>query len=177
MPKIKLLTSHHRQPDAAIGGGAITLLATSLLLFLFVILPGVTDSTPFNKVYFLQADTSGISGARDVTQWTYFYTCGSGNTDCSRARPAPAFGRYAWDARADNLPDEIGGSHGGHTTSTRYYYLWRFGWVLLLIALFFEVVTFFTGFLACCGRLGSTLAYYISCVALTFYSAAASLIT
>ena len=55
--------------------------------------------------------------------------------------------------------------------------MWRFGWVFYLISLFFMVTAFFTGFLACCGRLGSAISGFTSLVALFFYSVAASLMT
>jgi hypothetical protein len=152
------------------------MLATSLLLLWFIILAGVTSTTPFDKTYFLRADTSGITGAKDETQWTYFYMCGRGNTDCAPARAAPAFGR-AWDSRAENVPPGLGGSHGGHTTSYRFYYLWRFGWVFFIIALFFEVLALFASFLACCGRLGAAISSLITATALFFLTLAVSLMT
>lgn len=58
-----------------------------------------------------------------------------------------------------------------------YYYMWRFGWVLYLISLFFEVMAFFTGFLACCGRLGSAVSGLVTLAALFFYTIAVSLMT
>jgi hypothetical protein len=61
----------------------------------FVILSGVTNSTPLNKTYFLQADTSSVNGARPISQWTYFYICGADNQDCGAAVPDLPIG-YAW---------------------------------------------------------------------------------
>lgn len=162
--------------NAPLAIAALILIAGSLVLLFFTILAGVTDTTPLNKTYFLRADTSGITGARSVTQWTYFYFCGEGNNDCSSARPAPAFGK-AWAGGASNAPEDIIGSHGGGTTSTHYFYMWRFGWVFFLIALFFETFAFFGAFLACCGRLGAAISGLLSIVALLFLSAAASLMT
>lgn len=68
-------------------------------------------------------------------------------------------------------------SYAGHTTSMYYFYMWRFGWVLYLISLFLAVMAFFTGFLACCGRLGSALSGLVSLAALFFYTIAVSLMT
>lgn len=142
----------------------------------FIILSGVTDRSPLSKTYFLRADTSGITGARDVTQWTYFFFCGRDNHDCGHPRPAPALGK-AWDGRASNVPADLIGSHGGHTTSFHYYYMWRFGWTFFLITLFFETLTFFSAFLACCGRLGAAVAAFVSLVALFFSTIATVLMT
>ncbi|KAI0125414.1 SUR7/PalI family-domain-containing protein [Xylariales sp. AK1849] len=161
---------------ASFGLVSIIFLAGTIVLLFFVILSGVSDMTPFNKTYFLSADTSGISGALDRTQWTYFYTCAPGNINCSAARPAPAFG-WAWSGNPSNAPAELVGSDGGDTTSRYYYYMWRFGWVFYLITLFFTVCAFFAGFLACCGRLGSAIAGFTSTVALFFFTIAVSLMT
>lgn len=68
-------------------------------------------------------------------------------------------------------------SYAGNTTSMYYYYMWRFGWVFYLISLFFAVMAFFAGFLACCGRLGSAISGLVSLTALFFYTIAVSLMT
>lgn len=68
-------------------------------------------------------------------------------------------------------------SFAGNTTSKYYYYMWRFGWVLYLVGLFFDVLAFFSGFLACCGRLGAAISGLVSLVALFFYTIAVSLMT
>lgn len=151
-------------------------LAGSIVMMFFVILAGVANTTPLNHTYFLSADTSGITGARDVTQWTYFYHCGTGNLDCGKAAPAPAFG-WAWSGNPSGAPDALVGSSGGDTTSRYYYLMWRFGWVFWLISLFFAVVAFFSGFLACCGRLGSAVAGFTTAIAFAFFTVAVSLMT
>lgn len=158
------------------GALGLALLALSIVFAFFIILPGVTDRSPLNKTYFLQADTNGIQGARDTTQWTYFYFCGENNRDCGNARPAPAFGK-AWDSNANGAPDSLIGGHGGDTTSSYYYYMWRFGWVWFLIALFFSIVAFFSGFLACCGRIGAFISSMFSMLALVFWTLAAVFMT
>jgi hypothetical protein len=161
---------------ATLGSTSLIFLGGSLVLLWFVILSGVTNTSPLNRTYFLSADTSDITGARSTTQWTYFYMCGPGNRDCGPAWPAPPFG-WAWDRDPSGAPGALVGGHGGGTTSATFFYLWRFGWVLYLISLFFMVGAFFTGFLACCGRLGSALAGLASAAALFFYSVAVSLMT
>ncbi len=152
------------------------MLATSILFLFFVILGGVTNHSPLKHTYFLQADTSGMTGARDVTQWTYFYACGPDNTDCGSAHPAMPFGK-AWAPHATGVPDKLIGSYGGNTTSFYYYYMWRFSWVFYLIALFLEVCAFFSSFLACCGRLGAGISGLVTLLAFVFLSIAVSLMT
>ena len=76
------------------------LIAGSIVLMFFVVLSGVSYTTPLKSTYFLRADTSGLPGTtRAVSQWTYFYICGEGNQDCGTPVPALPFG-YAW--RGDN---------------------------------------------------------------------------
>lgn len=74
----------------------------------FVILSGIDGTTPLNKTYFLQADTSSISGARPTSQWTFFYVCGPGNSDCGDAVPALPLGA-AWGKDATGVPDALFG--------------------------------------------------------------------
>ncbi|KAI1379917.1 SUR7/PalI family-domain-containing protein [Hypoxylon crocopeplum] len=155
---------------------SLIFLAGSLVMLFFVILSAVTTTSPLGQTYFLSADTSGITGARPITQWAYFYICGADNVDCSGAWPAPPLG-WAWSANPTGAPAELIGSHGGDTTSFYYYYMWRFGWVFYLIALVFSVLAFFAGFVACCGRLGSAIAGLAALVALFFHTIAVSLMT
>ncbi|KAL2161046.1 hypothetical protein VTH06DRAFT_8759 [Thermothelomyces fergusii] len=144
------------------------LLGGSLVLLWFVILSGVRDASPLRQTYFLRADTSGIQGARPVTQWTYFRTCGDGNADCGPARPALPLGD-AWASNARGAPAALVGGYGNDTTSFYYWYMWRFGWVFFLIALFFEVLAFFAGFLGPGrSRVASGLTGLISLIALSF---------
>ncbi len=78
-------------------------------MMFFVILSGVKDVSPLNKIYFLQADTSKINGAKSISQWTYFYICGANNQDCGSATAALPFG-YAWAGGNDNgVPGDLAG--------------------------------------------------------------------
>ncbi|ESA44313.1 hypothetical protein GE21DRAFT_2144 [Neurospora crassa] len=151
-------------------------IAISLILLWFVILSGITRTSPLRQTYFLRADTSGISGARDVSQWTYFKVCGLNNLDCGPARPALPLGD-AWDSNPAGAPAGLTGKYGGHTTSHYFWYMWRFGWVFFLLALFFETLAFFSGFLACLGRVGAAVSGMIASLALVMFSIAVSLMT
>lgn len=161
---------------SVMGLTSLILIAASIVFMFFVILSGVTDTTPLNKTYFLRADTSSISGARPVSQWTYFYVCGQGNTDCGKPVPDLPFG-YAWVGGGQGAPSSLVGSHGKGTTSTHFYFLWRFGWVFYLMGLFFAVCAFFTSLLAPCSRLASYFASSVLVFALFWFSLGASLMT
>ncbi|KAI2611856.1 SUR7/PalI family-domain-containing protein [Hypoxylon sp. NC1633] len=164
------------RPNTYLAPLSLIFLAGSLVMLFFVILSGLTRTSPLGQTYFLSAATDGITGARPVTQWAYFYICGADNQDCSAAAPAPPLG-WAWSANPSNVPAELAGPHGGNTTSQYYFYMWRFGWVFYLIALVFAVLAFFAGFVACFGRLGSAIAGLVSLTALFFLTIAVSLMT
>ncbi|KAK4239749.1 SUR7/PalI family-domain-containing protein [Achaetomium macrosporum] len=155
---------------------ALLLLAASLVMLWFVILSGITQTSPLRQTYFLRADTSGIQGARSVSQWTYFRVCGADNLDCGPARPGLPLGD-AWASGARGVPAPLIGEYGNGTTSFHYWYMWRFGWVFFLLALLFEVLAFGAGLLALCSRLGSALAGLIALAGLVFLTIAVSLMT
>lgn len=88
---------------------SLILIAGAIVLMFFVVLSGVTNSTPLNKTWFLQADTSSIAGSgRAVSQWTYFYVCGSGNQNCGSAVPDLPIG-YAWVGGSSGAPSNMVG--------------------------------------------------------------------
>ena len=66
--------------------------------------------------------------------------------------------------------------HGDGTTSTYYFYMWRFGWVFYLMAIFFGVLAVFTGLLSCT-RLGSGLSALLALIATFWMTLAAILMT
>ncbi|KAI0008178.1 SUR7/PalI family-domain-containing protein [Xylariaceae sp. FL0662B] len=164
------------RPNTYLAPLSIIFTGGAAVMLFFVILSAVTTTSPLSKTYFLQADTDGITGARSVTQWAYFYICGEGNLDCSGSWPAPPLG-WAWSANPANAPPSLVGSNGGDTTSYYFFYMWRFGWVFYLITLVFMVLAFFAGFVACFGRLGSAVAGLTTLVALFFYTIAVSMMT
>ncbi|APA08932.1 hypothetical protein SS1G_02763 [Sclerotinia sclerotiorum 1980 UF-70] len=155
---------------------SLVLIGASIMFMFFVILGGITQTTPLDKTHFLRADTSSIAGARPVSQWNYFRVCGEGNTDCGSSVPDLPFG-YAWVGGGDGAPSSLLGSHAKNTTSSSYYYMWRFGWVFYLMGLFFTVFAFFTSILALCSTLGSFIGAWLTMVGLFFFSIAASLMT
>jgi len=166
---------------AGIRGGmgiaSLILIAGSIVLLFFVVLSGVKHTTPLNKTYFLQADTSTIAGSgRAVSQWTYFYICGEDNQDCGAPVPALPFG-YAWSGGSAGAPAALAGKHGHGTTSTYYYYMWRFGWVFYIMALALDVAAFFTSLAAPFSRLASGFSGLIIAFALFWMSLAAALMT
>ena len=174
------------------GFASLVLISTSLIFLFFVILSGVNNTTPLNKTFFMEADLSRVASARPRTQWTYFFVCGEGNTNCGSPVPGLPIG-YAWVGGSNGAPDALVGyfsqyfgmldrtndyrSHAKHTTSGYYYWMWKFGWVFYMMALVFDVVAFFTALLAPVSRLASGFAGMILGVALFWMTLAAVLMT
>ena len=94
---------------AGFGLASLILIASSIVFMFFVVLSGVTNSTPLDKTYFLQADTSTIPGSgRAISQWTYFYVCGDHNQDCGSPVPGLPIG-YAWSGGSAGAPPALVG--------------------------------------------------------------------
>lgn len=166
--------------DKCTGGGlgliSWIFLGGAVLLMFFVILSGVTGSTPLDKIYFLYADLSNVQGVGRVVQWTYFYICGEGNQQCNGAHPALPFG-FAWlNADQAEIPGVLTGSYGSGTTSHYYFYVWRFGWVFYLMALFFACMALLSGLLSFT-RIGSGFSSLLALAATFFQTLAAVLMT
>lgn len=149
----------------------MVLTGLSLLFMLFVVASGASQTSPLKDTYFLQADTTLITGARATSQWTFFHICGVGNQNCGAVVPAIPFG-YAWASHPSFAPADLIGDQGNGTTSSYYYYMWRFGWVFYLLAFIFNWISFFTGFMACFGRLGNIIAGLANAVTLAFFTLA-----
>jgi len=90
------------------GLASMILLAGSIVLMFFVVLSGVTNSTPLNKTWFLRADYSYEGSGRTTSQWTYFYVCGNHNQNCGAPVPALPLG-YAWLGHNAEVPDALTG--------------------------------------------------------------------
>jgi hypothetical protein len=139
------------------------------LLLWFLVLSGVRDHTPLNKIYWLRADTSNIGGANhDISQWTYWRICGDHNSNCDQVYGALPFG-YAWKDDPTGAPPALVGNHANNTTSRYYYYMWRFGWVFYFLAFIFANFAFLSSIL-CFFRIGSLITGLLTLVA-TFWLA------
>lgn len=94
---------------AVMGIASLILTAVALIFMLWVILSGVTDHTPLNRTWFLEADTSNIAGTdRPTSRWTYFFICGDSNKNCGSAVPALPIG-YAWRGGSEGAPASLVG--------------------------------------------------------------------
>jgi len=152
---------------------SLILLAGAILLHFFVLLAGAVNGRPVNFIYFLQADTSGISGAPATSRWTFWNVDGvdgNGYTIPSSVHPA-------WPLDPPNNFGTSTGVPAGFVGTKYYYYMTRFMFAFNLIALFFMVVALITGLLAICSRLGSKLSGLMTVVAFVFEALTAALMT
>ncbi|KAL4808827.1 SUR7/PalI family-domain-containing protein [Aspergillus unguis] len=148
--------------------------AGALVLMWLVFLGGVRNSRPLNEIYFLQVDTSNIPGAPSTSRWTWWNICSvvDGNSQCGNTHPdfpfdPPSDRNFGTDT---NIPQAfIGTNH--------YFLTSRFSWPFMIIALFFGVISFFTGILAMCTRIGSYISAFMAWLALFFEIIVACLIT
>ncbi|MCJ1341268.1 hypothetical protein MMC09_006564 [Bachmanniomyces sp. S44760] len=154
---------------------SLILTAGACLLILLVLLAGAIDHDPINKIYFLQADTSKISGAPPLSRWTFWNLCtvdASGGNVCPHVHPAfpldPPSGRNF--GTTDGVPMQFVGTR-------KYFYLTRFMFAFVLISLFFAASSLLLGLSALCTRIGAYLSGLLCSVALFFQTLTAALMT
>ncbi|KAL4926822.1 SUR7/PalI family protein [Aspergillus undulatus] len=159
---------------AALGFLGLFFTAGALLLMWLVFLGGVRNTNPIDQIYFLQVDTGNIPGAPAVSRWTWWNICSveNGRNVCGDTHPdfpfdPPSQRNFGTE---ENIPQAfIGTNH--------YFLTSRFSWPFEIIALFFGVLSFFTGLLAMCTRIGSYISAFLAWLALTFQTIVACLIT
>lgn len=146
-----------------------------------ILLSGAIDDSPVNKWYLLQADTSGIPSAPDgLARWSYWnvrpvdgdisFRDDNGYTHVHPAFPLDPAGGRTFDTTV-NVPENFVANHG------YYFYMTRFMFAFMLIALFWAVMALFTGLLALCTRIGAYLSGLLAFLALFFQLIQCSLMT
>ncbi|KAL8798605.1 MAG: hypothetical protein Q9200_007738 [Gallowayella weberi] len=154
-------------PRPALAFVSLVLIAGAILLILFTLLGGAVDKNPFNKFYFLEADTHDLGTAAPLSRWTFWSSCSvmDGHNACPGVKPA-----YPFDPRRNFGTDTIFGG-------AKYYLESRFMFAFVLIGLFFAVCALFLGLLALVSRIGSFLSSATCSVALFFQTLTAALMT
>ncbi|OJJ79367.1 SUR7/PalI family protein [Aspergillus glaucus CBS 516.65] len=160
---------------AALGFTGLFWMASGLLLMWFTFLGGTRNSNPLNRIYFLEAATSNIPGAPATSRWTLWNLCPvvDGKNDCGSNTPDfpfdPASHRnFGTDV---NVPSRFIDNHN------HYFITSRFIFPFMLIALFFGVLSFFTGFFAMCVRVIGHVSGVFAYIALTFQTIATAMMT
>ena len=88
---------------------SLILIMGALLLMLLTILGGSVGKNPTNQFYYLEADTSGIPNAADLTRWTTWNACGvtNGRNMCPKVHPAYAFDPPKNFGTEENIPPQF----------------------------------------------------------------------
>lgn len=148
------------------------------LLLVFIILSGVIDSSPINKFYWVQADTSSISGAPALSRWTYWGLSENTNGVNQFVVREPAYPISPVDnfGTTDGIPTDFVDNRN------TYYYLSRVAWgcyIVALAATFFYLV--FSVFALCSTTIALTssvliiLSFVFTFAATAMYTAVAVL--
>ncbi|KAK9455105.1 SUR7/PalI family-domain-containing protein [Dipodascopsis uninucleata] len=143
----------------------------TLLLYL-VMLAGTKDHNPLNRTFYLEADTSGISGAPSLTRWTLWNRCSVQNgisSDCTSNKAAYPFKPSQNFGTTSGVPSTL------IDHQNRYYYMTRFAYAFFLIAVIFSSLGFLTSFTALFSRLGSGCSSVLTFIALIFDFTAAAI--
>ncbi|QLG74241.1 hypothetical protein HG535_0G01250 [Zygotorulaspora mrakii] len=113
------------------------LLGAGLLGF-FLILSGGKSGGVLDGFYWFEADTSGFNDAPQLTRWYNYDWCAVRDnqvTNCSSRAPATAFSPRDNFGRSNEMPTTFLDNRNA------YYYLSRVGWAMLLIGLFYIVLS------------------------------------
>ncbi|KAL6241450.1 Eisosomes component [Rhinocladiella similis] len=159
---------------------SLILVAGGLLFMFLILLAGAVDHGPLNKFYFLQAETGNIPGAPPVSRWSYWNVCNveNGRTVCGDENYSKVHPAFPLDPSSHrnfdtdvNVPRNFVRHHG------YYFFMTRFMFAFMLIALFFGACALFTGLLALCTRIGSYLSGLLTMIAMFFQTIQAALMT
>ncbi|CAI1674565.1 hypothetical protein SEUBUCD646_0N01340 [Saccharomyces eubayanus] len=113
------------------------LLGATLLTF-FLILAGAKNTGVLKNFYWFQASTSGFNSAPSLTRWYNYNWCGwqgGQAANCSSKMAAQPFSPRDNFGSSTLMPSTF------LNDRNTYYYLSRVGWAMLLIALFFLLIT------------------------------------
>ncbi|GMM35532.1 Sur7 protein [Saccharomycopsis crataegensis] len=161
-----------------IRSGVVALIfsAAATLFLFFIILSGSSKnpSTPLNRFYWVEADTSSISGAPARTRWTYWGVCEQINShtkNCTGLGPAVPI------SPVNNFQTEDGVPSYFINNKNSLYYLSRVGWGLLFVTLAFSVICVILASVTICSHHAQALTSFFSLGATIFNFGAAALLT
>ncbi|CCK71090.1 Sur7p KNAG_0G00330 [Huiozyma naganishii CBS 8797] len=152
----------------------LLLFAGNTLLLILIVLSGAITSTPIDRFYWVEADTAGIPNAGDTTRWTFWGACTveNGITTCDRyLQPAAPI------SPVDNFHTKEEVPHSFIAHRDRYYYLSRFSFCFIWIALAFIGIAFLLFVLSWFSQSISQVVLILSIVGCIFDSVAVILQT
>ncbi|GEQ69342.1 hypothetical protein JCM33374_g3013 [Metschnikowia sp. JCM 33374] len=146
----------------------LLLLAGSTLLLLFLILSGSTVHFPFDRFYWIRAETSEIANAYDQSAWTFWGVCDY--NDFSSCITGPAFPLSPADnfGTNKNIPADF------IDNRNTYYYLSRFAFAFFLIAVGFSAFALLISILGFCFEVIDKVLIFLVVIGLFFVAGAAA---
>ncbi|KAK9380243.1 SUR7/PalI family-domain-containing protein [Kockiozyma suomiensis] len=152
----------------------LILSAGATLCLILILLAGVKDHNPLNRLFYMETATSSIRGAPATTRWTLWNICSVSdgvNYNCGSNKPAYAFDPASNFGTSSNIPSDFSSSH------KTYYYLSRFAFAFFFVAAGFTAFGFITAFLALCSRFGAAVSSFWTFMGLITSIVAAALAT
>ncbi|TID30638.1 hypothetical protein CANINC_000793 [Pichia inconspicua] len=157
---------------------ALILLAGATLMLLFTVFAGSIEHFPFNRFYWVQADTSGIPSANaDVTRWTFWGICHPDSYFQAGTNNCPGLGADVPISPLDNFGNSTGIPQDFITNRDTYYYLSRFSFPFLLLALIFTGVALLLNIFAICSKSMKQASFVMIGLGCLFCTVGACLIT
>lgn len=147
------------------------ILAGALLLMFLIVMAGSTDTHPLNKFYWLKADTSDIPGAYSESSWSFWGVCDHNNFHDCKLGPAYPISPVDNFDTTSNVPSDFVDNRDN------FYYLSRFGFSFLIIALFFGVFAFIIYVLGFCFAFIDAVFMGFVTITLVFFAGFASVMT
>ncbi|OJD26116.1 hypothetical protein ACJ73_02503 [Blastomyces percursus] len=143
-------------------------------MMILTLIGGAKDTNPLNRTWFLEADTSRIPGAPDVSRWTFWNICGvvDGRNDCPGTSAA-----FPLDPPSDRNFGTTEGVPPEFIGTNKYFYITRFMFAFMLIGLFFVFMSLVTGLLALCTRIGGWISAFMATIGLIFQTLTTALMT
>lgn len=156
----------------------LLLLAGATLMLLFTVFAGAIDHYPFNKYYWVQADTSNIpSAGADITRWTFWGLCHPATYSQYATNNCPNLGPDIPISPLDNFGNSTGIPNDFIINRDTYYYLSRFSFPFLLIALIFTGVALILNIFALCFKSMKPASFLMIGLGAVFCTVGACLIT
>lgn len=154
---------------------SLLFLAGTIVLLVLLIIAGTQDRNPLDRIFWLEADTSGIPNAPDgIAHWTLYNYCDERNGlnhNCRSNKAAYPFDPVRNFRTEENVPRDF------INNSKRYFYLSRFLYAFYIISLFFALAALLTGLAAVFSKLGGYVSALLSAVTLFCVTFSASIMT
>lgn len=141
------------------------------MVLIFLVLSGSTNHFPFNRFYFVKADTSGISGAPSESSWTFWGVCDSSDFGSCQRGPAYPISPVDNFGTTNGVPDDF------VSNRNTYYYLSRFSFAFTLLGLAFAGFALIVDILGFCFVVIDKIVIFLVVFALIFIAGAAALQT